>query len=113
MLKDAIRSAKDDVEWEREMDNYSLRSGEIRITPKLSKGVTIGFETQGAGIQPSITPKKERADRKTQVTSYKAVPAIATKTVTAQDVYMAVPQHSNFGVELQPLVAEKKVGRQM
>lgn len=106
MLKDAIRSVKEDGEWEREMDNFSLRSGEIRITPKLSKGVPIGFDTEGAGIQPS-TPKKKK-ESPVVVTAYTAVPAIATKTVKAQDVYMAVPQHGNFGVEMQPLVVKKK-----
>jgi LysM repeat protein len=90
-LKRAIRSAKDDQEWEREMMNDdnnpdndtttggctktsttaaaaaatkshhngmgSLRSGEIRITPRLSgTGHTyIGFDTKGAGIITSKT----------------------------------------------------------
>ena len=111
MLQDAIRSAREDGEWEREMDNFSLRSGEIRITPKMSKGIPIGFDTHGAGIQPA-TPKKAKSDQKAQVTSYKSVPAIATKTVKAQDVYMAVPQHNSFGVELQPLVADKQEAKQ-
>ena len=104
MLHDAIRSAKADGEWEREMDNFSLRSGEIRITPKLNKGVPIGFDTQGAGIQPAATQKKKEA----VVTAYKATPAIATKSVNAQDVYMAVPQHNNFGLEMQPLINKQE-----
>jgi hypothetical protein len=131
VLRDAIRSAKEDGEWEREMDHFSLRSGEIRITPKMSKGIPIGFDTKGAGIQPaaqsptkqvkqtlanaltSVVPhhkqqqedesKRHHKSQPPKVTSYKAVPAIASKTVQAHDIYLAVPQHNNFGVELQPL----------
>lgn len=118
-LKEAIRSAKDDGEWEREMDHFSLRSGEIRITPKLNKGIPVGFDTKGAGIQPgavvgrklqatevsSSESKSSKSYKPPTPTSYKAVPAIATKTVQAQDVYMAIPQHNNFGVEMQPLMS--------
>jgi hypothetical protein len=96
VLKDARRSAKEDGEWEREMENFSLRSGEIRITSKVKKGILVGLETRGAGIHsPTQKPKK------TQVTPYAEHPSISTKTVTAQDIYSAVPQHNNFGVEMQ------------
>jgi hypothetical protein len=99
VLRDAIRSTREDGEWEKEMDNFSLRSGEIRITPKLSKGIPIGFDTQGAGIQPKT--------KKAAVTPYNRIPGIATKTVNAHDIYLATPQHNNFGVELQSLATEK------
>lgn len=106
-MKDARRSAKEDGEWEREMETFSLRSGEIRITSKLKKGIFVGLETRGAGIQP-LAPKA----KKTQVTPYSEHPTISTKTVTAQDIYSAVPQHNNFGVEMQSLGTEKYNSRQ-
>lgn len=102
VLKDAKCSAKEDSEWEREMESFSLRSGEIRITSKLKKGILVGLETRGAGIQPLAQKTK-----KTQVTPYNEHPTISTKTVTAQDIYSAVTQHNNFGVEMKSLGTEK------
>ena len=84
------------------MDNIPLRAGEIRITPKLNKGIPIGFSTIGAGIQPKTSDKP-----KSDVTPPNPLPAISTKTVNAQDMYAAVHQHNNFGVELQALGNEK------
>lgn len=107
VLTDARRSAKEDGEWEREMENFSLRSGEIRITSKLKKGILVGLETRGAGMQP----KAEKA-KKTQVTPYSEHPTISTKSVTAQDIYSAVPQHNNFGVEMQSLGTDNHDTRQ-
>jgi hypothetical protein len=118
VLQDAIKSAREDGEWERDMN--VLKSGEIRIT--LERGVAPKW--QGAGIQPKKTTpppvlstvqsgeeetNKDEADetalpcKKKQPLPKKHVPAIATKTVKAQDVYQAVPQHDAFGVELQSL----------
>lgn len=103
-LKDAVRSARDDVEWEQDMDGCnSWRSGEIRITPHLHNGVPCGFATVGAGL-----PQARKQEAK--VTPVQDIPSIATKTVRAQDVYLAAPQHSNFGVELQPMPGNKKIG---
>jgi hypothetical protein len=107
VLKDARRSAKEDGEWEREMENFSLRSGEIRITSKLKKGILVGLETRGAGIHSMAQKAK-----KTQVTPYSEHPTISTKTVTAKDIYSAVPQHNNFGVEMQSLGTESHETRQ-
>ena len=110
VLKDAVRSAKDDGEWEREMDSCSLRSGEIRIVMNMEKGIPMGFATQGAGIQPLSKEgeKKKQETAKPKVTAYEDIPAIATKTVKAQDIYQAAPQHASFGVELKPLATDKK-----
>lgn len=68
-----------------------------------------GFVTEGAGMQSKNSRDEEdeaeasSAAKKPQVTSGEAIPAIATKTVKAKDVYQAASQHNNFGVELQPL----------
>lgn len=111
-LKDALRSAKEDNEWEREMDGSALKSGEIRITMNSD-----GFNARGAGISmmsssegtnqngtceessPPSTPAKKRTPIKP--ISKAAIPAIATKTVKAEDVVKAADQHNNFGVELR------------
>lgn len=94
-----MRSARDDGEWEREMDNAgsSLKSGEIRITMNQpAKGAPVRIQARGAGI-----PKKSNGRPK--ATPIDAVPAIATKTVKAQDVYQAGAQQNNVGVELKSL----------
>ena len=109
-MKKALRSAKEDNEWEREMDDNSLKSGEIRITMNSE-----GFRARGAGIpvspstnaasdetsSPPATPPKKRTPVKP--ISKAAIPAIASKTVKAKDVVNAAEQHDNFGVELSTL----------
>lgn len=108
-LADAMRSAREDNEWEQEMDGgtEALRSGQIRIT--LNGG---RLQAAGAGmVQPAtgataattntshleapdspsagstrsavVTPPREWK----RVTNPEALPDIATKTVKAQDVY--------------------------
>ena len=109
-LKHALRSAKEDNDWEREMDDNSLKSGEIRI-----KVTSAGyFNARGAGITPtardatspsSSSPPTTPAKKRTPVKpiSKAAIPAIASKTVKAEDVVNAAAQHDNFGVELSTL----------
>lgn len=89
MLADAIRSAREDGEWD-EMDvlETSLRSGEIRICLASSSSGRI-LQTKGAGI---VSSRPIQAN---------AVPAIATKTLKAQDVYQAGVQQNTCGVELK------------
>lgn len=105
-MKNALRSAKEDNEWEKEMDDNSLKSGEIRIKVN-SEGF---FKARGAGIAPATkdeasapptTPPKKRTPVKP--ISKAAIPAIASKTVKAEDVLNAAAQHDNFGVELSTL----------
>ena len=106
-LKEALRSAKEDNEWEREMDGNSLKSGEIRITMDAE-----GFKARGAGIasprnekEEKFSPSSSPAQKRTPVKpiSKAAIPAIASKTVKAEDVVNAASQHNNFGVELSTL----------
>lgn len=107
-LKDAVRSARDDREWDKEIDANVLKSGQIRLT--LSK--ESGFRAQGAGIprykQASIPEECEEPIAVEKPTVVKplprsAIPAIATKTIKAEDMYNAAPQHNNYGVELKEL----------
>lgn len=117
MLDDAIESAREDNEWEQDIDTNELKAGEIRFT--MNK---MGLHAAGAGILSTVSQDEdddEQAERrkanesakkneKPIIIAYTGIPAIATKTVKAQDVYKAAPQHESFGVELQPLIAEKK-----
>ena len=166
-LKDAIRSAKDDHEWELEQNDddngaedqnssmmreydYNnnnnnnkkdatsrltgsssrmLKSGEIRIIPKLNHiGEPIGFHTKGAGILHQEEEQNDNIDNDTTnansrlMTHTNASPHLTTlplelfgksdnDTATLNttipppqqqhhDIYA---QHNNFGVELQSL----------
>lgn len=102
-LPDAVRSAKEDNEWELE-DSTRLRAGQIHIRVNRQ-----GFNAQGAGLsmpksyeQDEESPQQPPAPVK-QVTHAEAVPDEMTKTVKAKDVYHAAPQHDHFGLELQSL----------
>ena len=121
-LNEAIQSAKEDNEWERDVDSAalsakSLQPGQIRLTVK-KKGV-FACTLRGAGISrnsSSTTDDAEKEDTKggkpADASSAKNekkkimvhdLPSIATKSVKPQDVYRAAPQHESFGVELQSL----------
>jgi LysM repeat protein len=126
-LKDAMRSAKEDREWDSadegvevddEYNSYgekNLKSGQIGIKVKFRKGIPT-FDLRGTGF-PSFGKKSKKAgssscsssnsektfDEKEKVIIYKRPPAIATKSVLAQDLYDAAPQHGAFGFELQPI----------
>lgn len=111
-LKEALRSAKEDNEWEREMDDgNSLKSGEIRITmgeeglKARGAGIFLGkearnIESTAATTSVSAAPKKKEP---TKPISKDAIPAIESKTVKAEDVVNAAPQQGNYGVELSTL----------
>jgi hypothetical protein len=105
VLKDAVRSAKEDKEWEHECaDEKALRAGEIRI--RYGKA---GFSAQGAGIRTKKTEAaaddgdEAKKIELSKVTSEEAIPEIASKTVKARDMYAAAAQHDSFGVELKSL----------
>jgi hypothetical protein len=114
VLTDAVRSAREDNEWEHDIDSNLLKAGEIRFT--MNKMGLV--HAAGAGIQPTVGGKKnQRAEvdeektpvvEKPKIIAYEGIPAIASKTVKAQDVYKAAQQHDNLGLELQPLVVNKQ-----
>jgi hypothetical protein len=112
ILKDAVRSAREDNEWEQDIDANELKSGEIRFT--MNK---MGLHAAGAGIRKNggVEPKEFKAKdekmtvvEKPKVIAYEGIPAIATKTVKAQDVYKAAQQHDNVGLELLPILVQKQ-----
>ena len=73
------------------MDSSSLKSGEIRITMNMKGGIPVGYSTKGAGISPprqDASHEKDRNTRKpTKLTPSTDIPAIATKTAKAEDIY--------------------------
>lgn len=88
VLKDAIRSAKEDREWEKDIDSCSLKSGEIRITMNMKGGVPVGYSAKGAGIQSKESKDlQEKKKKSVKLTPTTDIPAIATKTARAEDVY--------------------------
>jgi hypothetical protein len=104
VLKDAVRSAREDNDWEKDIDANELKSGEIRFT--MNK---MGLHAAGAGIRKNVEVKAEPKDeKKPKIIAYEGIPAIATKTVKAQDVYKAAQQHDNVGLEMKPLMVQKE-----
>jgi hypothetical protein len=77
-LDDAIRSAKEDGDWEQDVEP---ESGSIHISVKLQNGIPVDFQATGAGLKPQ--PKAVS----TKPVTYDGLPAIATKNVRPQDVY--------------------------
>jgi hypothetical protein len=69
----------------------------------------MGLHAAGAGIRKNVEAKAEpRDERKPKIIAYEGIPAIATKTVKAQDVYKAAQQHDNVGLEMKPLMVQKE-----
>lgn len=90
-LADAIKSAREDVDWDRDIVASGL-SDSIQITVNLQPPQDDDMNKE-AGQPPST--------KVTDPVKYDDLPAIATKNVRPQDVYNAAPQHQGFGVELQ------------
>jgi hypothetical protein len=81
ILKDAIRSAKEDHEWEREMDDSTvLRSGQIRITMDNKRGC---LYTQGAGINKREVPLTTSPGNETSASSNDTTAANSSSTAAA------------------------------
>ena len=104
IVADAAQSAREDCEWEKDLDASALRAGEIRITS--TKGY---LNAHGAGIRqvPVVVPDEEDETTRTKsvpkVTPKEAVPAIASKTAKARDIYLAQQGQGEFGVEMKSL----------
>jgi hypothetical protein len=77
-LEEAIRSAKEDGDWEQDVEP---ESGNIHITVKVKDGIPFDLQTTGAGLKPQ--PKTIS----TKPVTYDGLPAIATKNVRPQDIY--------------------------
>lgn len=105
VLADATQSAREDFEWEKDLDTGAIRAGEIRFTS--NNGC---LNAQGAGIrnQSVIVPDDdEDSDANINpfppITSKEEIPAIASKTAKARDIYNAQQGQGEFGFEMKAL----------
>jgi len=106
-MKDAIQSAREDKEWEREVaDDDELKSGQFGIRVSFHGGRPT-LRMKGTGHSPKEKKSKDfpggNKSKQQKVIIYSKPPAIATKSVLAEDVYNAAAEHSSFGLELKPL----------
>lgn len=89
-MKEALHSVKVDREWEKEevVDVGDLRAGQIGIRVNFSGG-TASLDMKGAGSSPNRPTKRQEKDikPKQKVVIHAKLPAIATKSVFAEDLY--------------------------
>eukprot|EP00934_Nitzschia_sp_Nitz4_P005445 Nitzschia sp. Nitz4//scaffold96_size78090//64844//66125//NITZ4_005504-RA/size78090-snap-gene-0.47-mRNA-1//1//CDS//3329560603//5435//frame0 len=120
-LKDALQSAKEDREWEKEDAglNEQLKSGQIGVKINYQGGKPLlNLKGIGHSLKLKATPEavpdcemnendaKEKAatsPSKPKVVVHNAPPAIASKSVLAEDLFNAAPQHNSYGFELKPI----------
>lgn len=124
-LKDALLSAKEDMEWESgddvdvggDAEDYqvsSLKSGQIGIKLGFSGNIPT-FNLTGSGHSSSFRlfmrksnnafdgNEDESHAEKEKIVIHSRPPAIATKSVLAEDLYNAADQHNSYGLELKPI----------
>jgi hypothetical protein len=88
-LNEALQSAKEDREWEREVDDADiLKAGQIGIKVNFTGGKP-NLRMKGTGLSHSAGGKEQEtaAKPKKKVVVHAKLPAIATKSVLAEDVY--------------------------
>lgn len=99
----------DEEEYGHKQRRSKLKSGQIGIKATFSRAGKTILNLKGAGHSTSqqgasSTEKAEQNKMKTEkVVIYSQPPAIASKSVLAEDLYNAAPQHNAFGLELQSL----------
>ena len=113
-LKDAIRSAREDNEWEKELPNEKLRAGEIRVMMNVQShpetGHLLNFSAQGAGYASRISEEDGEECKTNEITSLKPVDPnmVNAKSVKVEDVHAVSPTHNSFGVEMQSLSSSRE-----
>jgi hypothetical protein len=88
-LNEALQSAKEDREWEKEVvDADILKAGQIGIKFNFTGGKP-NLKMKGTGLSHSAEGKEQQtvAKPKKKVVVHAKLPAIATKSVLAEDVY--------------------------
>ena len=106
VLRDAIESAREDYEWESNLKEGELRSGEIRVMMDVEAHPDGGpgkfnFSAQGAGYSPTrrgpkVTPMKPVDPRAVNATSVKL-----------EDIHSAATHHNSVGMEMQSFSTKK------
>jgi len=102
-IAEAVRSAREDGDWDKDCavcssgddDNSGTTKSSIQITVKLQPGENEHSNFQAGPVQPSSKMPKP--------ITYENLPAVATKNVRPQDIYNAAPQHQQYGFELKDL----------
>jgi hypothetical protein len=88
-LNEALQSAKEDREWEKEVDDADiLKAGQIGIKVNFTGGKP-NLKMKGTGLSHSGEGKEQEtaAKPKKKVVVHSKLPFIATKSVLAEDVY--------------------------
>lgn len=89
-LKEALQSAKEDREWEKEEGTEDgLKSGQIGININFNGGKTF-LNLKGIGRSPKKSDKAQESipsKAKQKVVVHSHPPAIETKSVLAQDLF--------------------------
>mmetsp|Transcript_27015 Transcript_27015/g.41505 ORF Transcript_27015/g.41505 Transcript_27015/m.41505 type:complete len:423 (+) Transcript_27015:175-1443(+) len=121
-LHDAMASAREDREWEKEECVDDFKGGQIGVKLNFTGGkpffklrgigrgvsktkqILLPPATKSEGISESSgeSPTKQ-IKSKPKVVIHSKLPSIATKSVYAEDLYKAAPEHCNFGLELKPI----------
>jgi hypothetical protein len=89
-LNEALQSAKEDRGWEKEVDDADiLKAGQIGIKVNFTEGGKPNLRMKGTGLSHSAGGKEQEtaAKLKKKVVVHAKLPAIATKSVLAEDVY--------------------------
>eukprot|EP00980_Cylindrotheca_fusiformis_P016678 scaffold5024_cov136-Cylindrotheca_fusiformis.AAC.7 len=99
-LKEAIRSMREDREWEKEDgDKDDFKAGQIGIKINF-KGGRPKLKLKGVG-QSSKGGQDDKGNQKEKVVIHSKPPAIATKSLLPKDLCNAAPQDGTIGVELK------------
>ena len=103
-MNEALQSAKEDREWEKEVDDADiLKAGQIGIKVNFTGGKP-NLKMKGTGLSHSgVGNEQETAAKSKKVVVYSKLPAIATKSVLAEDVYNVS----------RTTASSKKVGRKL
>lgn len=89
VLDDALQSAKEDQEWEAEVE-CPLKAGQICFTR--DRGGRC-WNTHGAGIRSTLSNDETDIATAVKPISKSDIPAIATKTMKAEDAYRVSMRH--------------------
>ena len=121
-LKEALRACKEDREWETGRDGEfdsddqikALKSGQIGIKVGFSGKVpTFNLTGTGHSLTSKLSMKRNKnknvpnnisdSFEEDKVVVHSRPPAVASKSVRAEDLYNAAYQHGSYGFELKDL----------
>ena len=111
VLKDAIQSAREDNEWDKEIKQGQLQPGEIRVMmnvqPHPEAGHMLNFSAQGAGYARTRDEEEEKTEAHAPMKPVDPK-SVSAKAVKVEDLHTAAPTHNSFGVEMQSLSSSKE-----